>query len=43
MTAPLSDPGVVDKLGADLRSADYSTDGVAALLGEPGTRTAAAA
>lgn len=31
---PLHDPGVVDALGADLRAAGYTTDGVAELLGE---------
>jgi len=31
---PLRDPAVVDALGADLRSAGYTTDGVAALLGD---------
>ncbi|HEX5144915.1 MAG TPA: methyltransferase [Mycobacterium sp.] len=34
MTRPLSEDAVVDALGADLRSADYTSDGVAALLGE---------
>ncbi len=33
MTQPLSSSDVVDALGADLRSASYTTDGVAALLG----------
>lgn len=32
--APLSDPVLVDALGADLRAAGYTVDGVAALLGE---------
>ncbi|MET9202821.1 methyltransferase [Gordonia sp. NPDC003585] len=31
---PLSDTAVIDRLGADLRSAGYTTDGVADLLGE---------
>ena len=35
---PLSDPGVVDRLGADLRAAGYSADGVTALLGDSAHR-----
>ncbi|OBF27989.1 methyltransferase [Mycobacterium sp. ACS4331] len=31
---PLADTSVVDAIGADLRAAGYTTDGVAALLGE---------
>ena len=34
MTTPLADPAVVDALAADLRSAGYTTAGVADLLGE---------
>ncbi|BBZ34817.1 DUF7782 domain-containing protein [Mycolicibacterium confluentis] len=34
MSAPLVDAGVIDAIGRDLRAAGYSTDGVAALLGE---------
>ncbi len=34
MNQPLHDLSVVDALGADLRTAGYTTDGVAALLGE---------
>ncbi|WP_245906743.1 DUF7782 domain-containing protein [Mycolicibacterium palauense] len=30
---PLADPGLTDALGADLRSAGYTTDGVAQMLG----------
>ena len=33
MTSPLSDTAVIDTLGADLRSAGYTTDGVGDLLG----------
>lgn len=33
MTGPLHSVGVVDTIGADLRSAGYTTDGVAELLG----------
>ena len=34
MTTPLADPALVDALAADLRSAGYTTAGVADLLGE---------
>ncbi|GAA1480320.1 methyltransferase [Gordonia sinesedis] len=32
--APLHDPAVVDRLGADLRAAGYTSDGVAEVLGD---------